>query len=136
MNILKLFSTAVVILVLMGCDEKVTETNSEKIKFLTDGIWEISGDTEVGQVGAQIKYYTDGRAQERENANSNWLPDYLPWSISADGEELTMNGTNGPGTFDKIKILELTNSVFRGRIISSSSSNAINKIIKMFKTQL
>lgn len=136
MNYLKLFSTAVVILLLMGCDEKVTETNSEKIKFLTAGIWEISGDTEVGQVGAQLRFYVDGKAQVRENANSNWLPDYLQWSISDDGEEFTMNGTDGPGTFDKIKILELTNSVCRGRIISSSSSSAINKIIKMFKTQL
>lgn len=136
MNYLKLFSAVVLILVLFGCDEKVTETNTEKIKFLTDGIWEISGDTEVGQIGAQIKYYSDGRAQVRENANSNWYPDYLQWSISDDGEEFTMNGTNGPGTFDKIKILELTNTVCRGRIISSSSSSAVNKIIKMFKTGL
>jgi hypothetical protein len=136
MNYLKLFSIALLIPVLMGCDEKVTETNSEKIKFLTDGIWEISGDTEVGQVGVRIKYYSDGRAQVRENASSNWYPDYFQWSISDDGEEFTMNGTNGPGTFDKIKILELTNTVCRGRIISSSSSSAVNKIIKMFKTGL
>lgn len=135
MNTLKLSVLALLLFSGIGCQENISEANAERKRLLTEGIWEISNDTEVGQVGAQIKYYIDGRAQVRENSTSNWYPDYLEWTMSDDGEEFTMNGTNGPGTFDQFKILELTVSICRGRIINSSSSNAVGKISKMFKAQ-
>ncbi|NMB82351.1 MAG: hypothetical protein GYA14_11095 [Ignavibacteria bacterium] len=116
-----------------GCQEDDTASNSEKNKLMVQEIWEISSDTEVGQIGAQLRFYEDGRAQVRESATSNWYATYLTWSLSDDGEYLTMNGTDGPGTMDKLQILELTSSLFRGKIVSSTSTSAIGKISKMFK---
>lgn len=93
---------AFVLILACGCQkENIIESKSERIKLLTQGIWEISNDSEVGQIGVQIRYYEDGRYQIREAVSSIWLPDNLTWTMSDDGEELTMNGTNGPATFDK-----------------------------------
>lgn len=133
MRKLSLFFAAISLPFLWSCKENVTESNSEKIKLMVQGIWEISSDTEVGQIGAQLRFYEDGRAQVRESATANWYATYLTWSLSDDGEYLTMNGTDGPGTMDKLQILELTNSLFRGKIINSTSSSAIGKISRMFK---
>ena len=121
----------------LGCEETDTELKSERIEILTQGIWEVSEDTEVGQPGVQINYYSDGTAQVRETASSEWYPDSLQWTMSDDGEELTMTGTDGPGTMDKVEILELTSSICRGRIIESSSSDssAIGKTMITFKAE-
>ncbi|MBX2977060.1 MAG: hypothetical protein KF721_13075 [Ignavibacteriaceae bacterium] len=122
-----------ILLISWGCEEKITEPKStEKIKILTNGIWEIAADTEVGEVGAQLKYYSDGRAQVRASDTSGWYNEYLQWSMTNDGTEITLNGTDGPGTQDVLQILELTNTHFRGKIISSTSSEAIGKVSKMF----
>lgn len=125
---------AFVLIFACGCQkENSTESKSEKIKLLTQGIWEISNDSEVGQIGVQIRYYEDGRYQIRESVSSDWLPDNLTWTMSDDGEELTMNGTNALGTFDKFKIMELTSSKCIGKILNSSTSIVIGKIVRLFK---
>ncbi len=133
---MKKFSLVFIVFILLiswGCEEKITEPKStEKIKILTNGIWEIAADTEVGEVGAQLKYYSDGRAQVRASDTSGWYNEYLQWSMIDDGTEITLNGTDGPGTQDVLQILELTNTHFRGKIISSTSSEAIGKVSKMF----
>ncbi|MBU1101273.1 MAG: hypothetical protein KKA84_12805 [Bacteroidetes bacterium] len=111
------------------------DPTNEVIELLTTGIWQIASDTEVGEVGAQLKYLADGTWQIRATANSDWITDNLQWSINAERTEFTMTGTNGPGTMDKIEILELSSSVCRGRIIDSTSPSAIGHITKMVKVQ-
>lgn len=132
MKTLSMSFIAVILIINWGCEDKITEPKStEKIKILTNGIWEIAADTEVGEVGAQLKYYSDGRAQVRASDTSGWYNEYLQWSMTDEGTELTLNGTDGPGTQDVLQILELTSTHFRGKIINSTSSNAIGKVSKM-----
>ena len=129
---------ALLLVVTAGCDKSSTESDdpaSVVIAALTNGIWEISPNTEVGQIGIQLKFLEDGRAQGRESSSTGWYAEYLQWSLNSDGTVLTMMGTDGPGTMDVMDILELTGSIFRGRITNSTSSEAIGHVVIMFKAE-
>lgn len=119
----------------IGCEELSTDTNEEEKVLLLAGVWEVSSGTEVGELGVQLKFHEDGTAKVRESATSEWYSDVLTWSFSEDGKELSITGTNGPGTFDKLEVLELTETTFEGRIIESTSPDAIDKLFIMHLTQ-
>lgn len=135
MKKLRLLTIVVLLFAFYNCDKNTTEPESDKKELITSGIWQIAADSEVGQVGVQIQYFKDGTAKVRENSTSNWYPDVLTWTLSADGKILTINGTDGPGTMDKVEILEISTSLCRSKIIDSTSPSAIGKILKMVKVQ-
>jgi hypothetical protein len=123
-----------IIFILSHCNvnyDSINNPTPSRKDLLTDGIWEVASDSEMGSEGIKVHYFSDGSGQSLViDGGISRVFESWDWSLNNDESELTME-FNHNTQIEVFNILELTKTNFSGIVINNSFN--IGKTLKLIK---